>query len=247
MGKPFLIAVCFLLLCCSYSNAGQNILAIQSFGVKPYELSIDGFKEICTVRVKRLILDESKDFDIIKTVKKRKPDLILAIGMNAFEVAREIRNIPVVYFMVLNPIPDIYDQENITGINMNISQEKQLKTLLNVMPKTRRVGLLYDPDRTGNMVVKAQIAAEKLGIKLVTKKVYDPKIVPLSINGLKGRIDVLWMLPDITVITPDTIEYMLIFSIENKIPILTFSEKYLESEAMLSIGIDPFDIRKQAG
>ncbi|MFZ2948374.1 MAG: ABC transporter substrate binding protein, partial [Desulfuromonadaceae bacterium] len=59
--------------------------------------------------------------------------------------------------------------------------------------------------------------------------------------------DLFWMLPDITVITPETAEAILLFSLENNIPILTFSEKYLERGAMLSIGIDPFDIGRQAG
>ena len=55
------------------------------------------------------------------------------------------------------------------------------------------------------------------------------------------------MLPDITVVTPETVESMLLFSMENNIPILAFSEKYLELGAMLAIGIDPFDIGSQAG
>ena len=55
------------------------------------------------------------------------------------------------------------------------------------------------------------------------------------------------MLPDLTVITPETIEFVLLFSLENKIPILAFSEKYVELGALMSVGIDAFDIGIQAG
>lgn len=55
------------------------------------------------------------------------------------------------------------------------------------------------------------------------------------------------MLPDLTVITPETVEFPLLFSLENKIPILTFSDKYVESGAFMSVNIDPFDIGRQAG
>jgi putative ABC transport system substrate-binding protein len=64
---------------------------------------------------------------------------------------------------------------------------------------------------------------------------------------MKGKADLFWMLPDATVITPETVESILLLSLDYKIPILTFSEKYLELGAMLSIGVDPFDIGCQAG
>ena len=68
-----------------------------------------------------------------------------------------------------------------------------------------------------------------------------------SIQDMKGKIDVFWMLPDLTVITPETIEFMLLFSLENKIPVFAFSEKYVELGAFMSIGVDAFDIGIQAG
>jgi putative ABC transport system substrate-binding protein len=55
------------------------------------------------------------------------------------------------------------------------------------------------------------------------------------------------MIPDLTVITPETVEFLLLFSLENQIPLLAFSDKYVELGALLSIGIDPFDIGRQAG
>jgi len=42
------------------------------------------------------------------------------------------------------------------------------------------------------------------------------------------------------------VEYLFLFCIGNRIPVVTFSEKYVESGALLSISIDPFDIGRQA-
>ena len=64
---------------------------------------------------------------------------------------------------------------------------------------------------------------------------------------MKGKIDAFWMLPDITVICPETVEFILLFSIENKIPIFSFSEKYVEMGALMSLSINPVDLGKQAG
>jgi putative ABC transport system substrate-binding protein len=51
----------------------------------------------------------------------------------------------------------------------------------------------------------------------------------------------------LTVIIPETVEAMLLFSLENKIPLVSFSEKYVEMGALMSIGVDAFDMGMQAG
>ena len=148
--------------------------------------------------------------------------------------------------MVLNPPNPISKQENITGVSMNIPPEKQLSSLQEVH-EVKRVGLLYDPAKTGYLVKKALYSAERLGIKLVIKEVHNPKEVPATLDSMRDGIDAFWMLPDTTVLTPETVESLFLFSLENRIPVLTFSDKYLELGAMISVGIDAFDIGRQAG
>jgi len=149
--------------------------------------------------------------------------------------------------MVLNPRSILAGEKNIRGVSMNLPPEKQLTELLAALPAANNIGLLYDPDQTGVFVHEARDAAVKMDVNLTATAVRRSRDVPLLLNNMKGKISVFWMLPDITVITPETVESMLLFSLENKVPILTFSEKYLEVGALLSIGIDPFDIGCQAG
>ena len=148
--------------------------------------------------------------------------------------------------MVLNP-ETMLPGENITGVSMNIPQEKQLTTLLKILPNLKNIGLLYDPERTGQLVKNAQDAAGKSGIKLIASEIHSSKDVSSLIINMQEKIDLFWMIPDLTVITPETVEFLLLFSLENQIPLLAFSDKYVELGALLSIGIDPFDIGRQAG
>jgi putative ABC transport system substrate-binding protein len=173
--------------------------------------------------------------------------MVLAIGADALSKVKKIENIPIVYLMVLNSQSVLSGEKNITGVSMNIPQEKQLTALLDALPGTNTIGLLYDPDRTGHLVKSAQDFAKKIGVKLIAKEIHSPKDAPSLIMDMKGKIDVFWMLPDITVITPETVEFMLLFSFENNIPLFTFSEKYVEMGAFMSIDIDAFDMGRQAG
>ncbi|MFH2045539.1 MAG: ABC transporter substrate binding protein [Pseudomonadota bacterium] len=242
-----LVIILFLIVCQGLARAGQEVVVVQSSRVQPYEDAIEGFKNTCDARIKRLIISELQGKDVVGEINKISPDMILAIGVNALLKVKRIKDIPVIYVMVLNPWSILSGEKNISGVGMNISQEEQLSTLLSVMPEIKAIGLLYDKDRTGHLAKESKDAAGKLGIQLVAKQVYISKDVPQLIKDMEGKIDAFWILPDLTVITPETVEFMLLFSLENKIPILAFSEKYVEVGALMSIGVDAFDMGSQAG
>ncbi|MDY6974319.1 MAG: ABC transporter substrate binding protein [Thermodesulfobacteriota bacterium] len=227
--------------------AGQEIVVVQGLRVRPYEQAIMGLESECNPEIKRLVVSESEEENIIEKINEIGPDIILAAGPKALSIVKQIRDIPVVYLMVLNPESILSGQENITGVSISLSPERQLVSFLKVLPDMKNIGLLYDPARTGRFVDAAGDAVRKMGIKLILKEVHRSNGVPISIEEMKSKIDAFWMMPDITVITPETVEYLLLFSLENKIPILTFSEKYVELGAFMSVGIDAFDIGRQAG
>ena len=251
MKKTVRISLAVLLVCMifcpSLTEAGQKIVAVQSIRVAPYEEALQGVQTVCTTEIERLVLSEMEGKDLEKEVRRAQPDVILAIGMGALLKVKEIQDIPIVYLMVLNPESVLSSHKNITGVSMNISPEKQLNTLRAGISQTQRVGLVYDPKRTGQFAERAGEAAEESGITLITKEIHQPTEALSAIKSLKGAIDVFWMIPDATVLSLEIIEFVLLFCLENRIPILTFAEKYVEMGALLSIGIDAQDIGHQAG
>jgi len=247
MIKRFLAISLFLLLFPGLSEAGSQIVAIQSNRVKPYEDAIKGFQGVCNASIKRIVISELGGRDVVGKISEIRPDMVLAIGKDTLSLVKGIKTIPIVYLMVLNPQSILSGEGNIAGVSMNIPPERQLMALLDALPTTRNIGLLYDPKRTSYLVRKAQDSARKMGITLIAKEVHISREAPSLIMDMKEKIDVFWMLPDITVITPETVKYMLLFSFENNIPLLTFSEKYVEAGAFMSTGIDAFDMGTQAG
>jgi putative ABC transport system substrate-binding protein len=237
----------FLILGHGSSGAAQEIVAVQSVRVAPYEEAIRGFKNVCDARIKKLVLSELKETDVVEKIAEIRPDMVLAIGMDALSMVKIIETIPIVYLMVLDPQSAVSAERNITGVSMNIPQKRQLRAFLEALPDLNSIGLLYDPERTGYLAENAREAAREIGINLIAKEVHRSGEVPLLIKDMKGKIDAFWMLPDLTVITPETVEYLLLFSLENTVPILTFAKKYVELGALMSVGMDAFDIGTQAG
>ena len=97
------------------------------------------------------------------------------------------------------------------------------------------------------MVQDAREASRRMGIELLAEAVETPRDIPAALLKIKGRAEVIWMLPDVTVSMPRTLELFTLFSFENRIPLVTYSDKYLEKGAFMSIGVDLFDMGRQAG
>lgn len=184
--------------------------------------------------------------DIESKIYKAKPQVIIAIGMEALNRTESIKKIPVVYLMILSPASVTSGRDNISGVSLYIRPERQLAVIKQALPDVKIMGLLYDEARTGDFVKKARRAAAAEGIKLIAKKTQNSKNVHALLKEMKGKIDAFWMLPDLTVITPETVELLLLFSIENRLAVITFSDKYLEMGALMSLNINAYDIGKQA-
>jgi len=244
--KIILIALLYFFSHVPSLIAGNGIVSIQSSSIRPYEEALSGFKSICDTPVNRFVISEMKEKDIVNEIRKTSPSIILAIGMDAYEKLKGIHDIPVIYMMVPNSPSESTKGMNITGVRMNISPEVQLSTFLKAVPDMKSIGLIYT-GKTDHLVERVVNACKKEGVKLIAKEISNSREAPPLIKDMEGKIDGFWMLPDVTVFTSETIEYLFLFSMEHRAPILTFSEIYLESGALISIGMDPFDMGSQAG
>ncbi|MBI3780311.1 MAG: ABC transporter substrate-binding protein [candidate division NC10 bacterium] len=239
-----------------YSAPGEaaRIVALKSADVDVYNEVLEGFKSVS----QRSIISEydmegdlqrGKQF-LARLKSGPKPDLILAIGIWALQVVvEEIRDIPVVFAMVLNPTTVIgQEAHNITGASMNAPIDQQIALLKKISPHVRRIGVIYDPSKTGFLVRQAERIARDQGVRLVTKAITSSKDSLAALDGMQGEIDALWILPDLTVLAPESVQYMLLFSFRNKIPLLGLSENQARMGALLGLSFESGrDIGIQAG
>jgi putative ABC transport system substrate-binding protein len=84
-------------------------------------------------------------------------------------------------------------------------------------------------------------------MELLTREVRNPREVATAVNNLKGMVNAFWMLPDTSVVTPETVELFLLASQEYNIPVISFAGKYVEMGALAALDIDVFDQGTQAG
>jgi ABC-type uncharacterized transport system substrate-binding protein len=242
----FLLAL-LIMLCPVEHSWASNAAVLKSAEIKPYNEALEGFRSSCDCSIITLGAGGMEKGQVAGEIKRLHPDMVLAIGMGAFSQVRTIRDLPVIYVMVPHPLSRGPEGDNISGVSMHISPSKYLDSMTKLFPWAKRVGLVYDPKDSDAYVKEAMSIASAGGIDLVAEKADTAAAVPHLIDGLKGRIDVLWMLPETALLNSATVDYMLLFSFENKVPIFTFSKKYVEMGAAAALTVNPYDMGAQAG
>lgn len=177
-------------------------------------------------------------------IQEAQPDLILALGRDALLAVRDIRDIPVIYLLVVAPEIIIEGRDNITGVNLEIPPELQFDELGRLLPQVRRIGVIYNTAHSAMNIQQARL--DRPDLQFVALNAQSTREVPALLEELRGRVDLIWLLPDLIVTNPDILESYFLFSFRNKVPVLAFSEKYLKRGAAIVVTFDLQAMAEQA-
>ena len=84
------------------------------------------------------------------------------------------------------------------------------------------------------------------GLQLLSKSVSSEKEVPDALRSILPTVDTVWLVPDSTVLTEDSLDFLLSSTLEAKIPVVGFSSGLVRSGALLGLYVKYEDIGKQA-
>ena len=179
-----------------------------------------------------------------KRIREAQPDLILALGRDALLAVRDIRDIPVIYLLVVAPEIIIEGRDNITGVNLEIPPDLQFDELGRLLPQVRRIGVIYNTAHSAMNIQQARL--DRPDLQFVALNAQSTREVPALLEELRGRVDLIWLLPDLVVTNSDILESYFLFSFRNKVPVLAFSEKYLKRGAAIVVTFDLQAMAEQA-
>ncbi|MFO0752515.1 MAG: ABC transporter substrate binding protein [Thermodesulfovibrionales bacterium] len=237
-----------LFLLAAPSAAGAlDVVAVKGSSLAPYEEALEGFRSAVPFTVREVPLVKPGDADIVRRIRRMKPDLVLAIGQSAIESLGAIEDIPLVYLMVLNLSPSLAKKENLSGVSLYLSPETCLTALARAVPEKKRIGVIYDEAKSSAFVEKVRHAAQARDLEIVARKAETPADVMPLFTALRGKIDLLLLLPDTTVISPDTLKLLMHYSLQHAVPVVSFTSRHMDLGALMALDIDPFDMGAQAG
>src|SRR3990170_7632773 len=225
----------------------NTVVIIQSQQIAAYNEAIKGFENGCkgkNISIKAIYnlngdTDEGKR--IIQNIKdnKHKPDLVLAVGILAATLVKEqFTDIPIIFCMVINHKRFNLEGNNITGISSEVSVEEQFTILKELLGARKNVGVIYDPTKTGNIVSEADRVTKKLEFNFIKKEVTSESEVTPVLKKMIDKIDVLWMIPDSTVITETSLNAISKILLKHHLPIFCTSDAIVKAGALVSVSPD---------
>ncbi|QXE90960.1 ABC transporter substrate-binding protein [Geomonas subterranea] len=238
--------LCILLLSLGLPVAARaaELLILQSSRSPVYSEALGGFRAAARTNEQPLVLSDYAEVDVQRLVREERPRLVVAVGDRALAACRKIREVPVVSLLSLSlsqkPQPD-----HIGGVTMVAPPGRYLELFAQL--GARRVGVLYDPKLSGLYLKRAGAEAGNYGVTLAMEAVRNSRDLQAKLENLKGEVDLLWLLPDSTVVTTVNMEALLLFSMTRGIPAVTFTGQYLKNGAAAALDIDPYDMGVQAG
>ena len=241
-------------------SSRTRIAVVKSLDLPQYNSAYQGFIKALTsaghepVPTAITLPSDGEAEGPIRKLVGTHPDLILAIGTRAArEVSKVEKTIPIIYSMVLNApggddkLAELPPQPNVAGASLNIPLDVQLDHIQALFPTARKVGIISDPSRTKDVVDSARTIVADRGIELFVQWVNGESDIPDAIRAMTDSIDVLWMIPDQTVITPRSSRFIIFELIKAGVPIMGLSSAYVKAGAVIALDCDYEDIGRQSG
>lgn len=225
----------------------NNVIIIQSQQMEAYNEAIESFKKGC--KDKGISINSIYDLKgeiegskkVIRKIKKNslKPDLIFTVGILAAKIVKEqFSDVPIIFSMVICHKRFNLQNHNITGISTDVPLVNQLSILKEILGEKKKVGIICDPTKIGNIISEAIPVASKLGLNLIKKEITSEGEVKSALKNIIESADSLWIIPDSTVITRDSLSIILKTTLSHKMPTFCTSSAIVRAGALASISPD---------
>ncbi len=256
----FLVLFVFLFTNTSIADNYVHLAVLKSDNLVSTKRAISGAKSIVRKKYENVVFHEflidqssNSDKEIIDTINSHIPTLILTIGTNATFFAQEhFKKFPVVFSSVRYPVLSGIVKSmnrpggNITGASLNIPNDVQFRTLVDIIPNIQNIGVLYS-DYTKDLITSAAKTVKKIGLNLIAIPVNQPKDLPSAVDSLIKSCQGIWSVADPNLFNSQSTRYILLNSIRKGIPFMGFSRHVVESGALFALDLDHKGVGRQAG
>lgn len=229
-----------LVLVSQLAFAKPRVAVVMWHPIPPYEKALEGFTKTFECEIEKH--DKSDPEPMLAALRANPPDMLLAFGSHALNFTKQIKEIPVVFAVVLKPgklAP------NVAGVSISLPAEVHLKGLKLLAPSVRSLGIIYNPASSARRVEEFKNAGKALGINVVAAQAATKQESFSAIKLLGARVDALWMIVD--TVTVHNFSLLLSISIKEKIPLATFSHRYVATGALLALTSEYDHMGVQAG
>lgn len=216
-----------------------TVALLKSALLAPYEQAAAAFTSAYQAPVSTFLLDEGDPAGLQQRIEAARPGVIVAVGLKAALFARDrLPRTPLVFCVVPNYERFDLTGASISGVSADVPPEQELAALRTAAPDAQRVGLIIGRETGAAVARRARGAARAAGLTLVEARVSSLSELQKVARDLVTRADALWIPADPTVATPEAFRFLLELSLEQRKPLLAFSESLVRAGALVAVAPD---------
>ena len=249
VGLVWLLGLCGL---CVSESMAMDIAILRSSDIPAYHEAVAGLKAAGPIGAIYTEYDVQGDLELGKKLARKlrasNTSLVVAVGLKAALAAKvEILDVPIVYMMIQDPLKHQLTAANMTGTLLSVPVDRQLKFMRAFLPTIHRLGALYDHAKSSSSVTDAVQQATLSGFQLKALPVESEKEVPQQLRMLLPDVEALWLMPDSTVLTNESLRFILDSALAYHIPVIGFSPEFTRLGALLSISVNYGQVGRETG
>jgi putative ABC transport system substrate-binding protein len=218
------------------------------------QLKKEGFREPDV----KLTIENARDSkaklaELVHRYASAKMDLIIAIGTPAATIAaREIKDVPIVFDMVYDPVEaGIAKDWKSSGNNTTGSCTKipisMIMNILKELAPVKRLGVLYTPGERNSelQLLELQKVQAEAGIKVVPVIMTNKEDAAQTLWGVMRMVDALYLTG--STVVGATVPMIVEMANKGKVITLSHLADLVEKGALLGVGVDPYLVGRLAG
>lgn len=243
--KKFLIIFFILSSTLSAENFSGKVAIVVSKKIKPYMKILAGIEKGLINKVDSY--NVSIDTDVYFTTNSKK-DLIeleqtiidknyaltASIGPEATKFIFESDKIKALkIFSGVLDFP-LTNNDNACGISFRIPAKTQLENISYTFPKIKKIGIIFDPKNNIKFYQEALEVSKEYGVEILALMVNSRNEITDVIDKNMPNLDLLWMIPDKTVISEKIIYYIIKSGIYNNTGVVGYNSFFTNSGAVFA-------------
>ncbi|MDB5777049.1 MAG: transporter substrate binding family protein [Herbaspirillum sp.] len=183
-----------------------------------------------------------------------RPDVAVAIATpSAQALVAATKTIPIVFSAVTDPVAAKLVNSwqpsgtNVTGVSDMSPLENQLGLILKVMPKAKRIGVIYNPGEANSVAIVTEFKKLLAAKNMTLVEAAAPRTVDVAsaAQSLVGKADLIYAPTDNNVMS--AFEGIAKVADQTKMPIVAADTSAVKRGAAAAIGLNYYDLGRQTG
>src|SRR5262249_52812321 len=182
-------------------------------------------------------------------------DAIVTVGSAVPIVRRATSSIPIVFAVAIDPVGSglvaslAKPGSNVTGLSIQANElaGKRLELLREVMPRLRRLAIMFNAENTQPVLEMGETQAEarRLGLEVAPLAIRQGEDIATAFQALRTRADALYVAVDQLIVANRT--PILKSALGERLPTVFSTRDFVEAGALMSYGPNYSDLFRRAG